>query len=87
MTSARRHEGLSRACVGFVDEKRDAEADEKIRAVKEKHIQYSVRELGRVRVEGVDEERDDPLVAHRGANVDAEPLVVSGKLGVHCLEY
>jgi hypothetical protein len=37
--------------------------------VNEKHIQNPVGKFGTVRVEGVDEQRDDPLVADSGADV------------------
>jgi hypothetical protein len=58
----------------FVDEKRDTEADEKVGTMHEKHVEDSVSEFRGVRVEGVDEQSGNPLVAHGGADINAKPV-------------
>lgn len=71
----------------FVEDDGHREANEKIGAVDEKHVQNPVRKLWRQRVKGVYEHGDDPLVAHGGADVDAVLDVVGVQPGVLHLRY
>jgi hypothetical protein len=59
----------TQTCVGLENNESYCQTHEERGTVNEKHIQNPVGKFGTVRVEGVDEQRDDPLVADSGADV------------------